>query len=703
MIRFLVLLLLPAAVMAQEGVLPLERIYAKPYIAGSRPEAVALSPDGATILYRRDTTARGTYRLWRMNADGNGKEMIADTLVGEIAWSPDGRSAACTRKGDLFFCDPAFAAFTRVTKSSDGASSLAWSKDGRILVFRQGGALLAVSPGKPGFTEIAKSPRKEVSERLVDLTPDGRRALIAESDREGEKEFLVPHFTGKDVTTSPLRSGLAKTRYGIAPVDTGATVWIKLPGEERFYGGDAAIAPDGRSLFIERFSADRRTRELFVAGIDSGKAKRIYDEHDDAWVEGGLATTRWMPDGKSIVTTSEREGWNQLYIMRADGSGRKRLTHGDWEVHWFDITPDGKTILFQANKDDLQQWQMYSLDIAGGAITRLSTRTGSYENPAMAGNGSVILADYSDFNRPTELAAIALHAPGAPAATDGHAAPPADRLLTDDVPAEFKSIHWITPEIVHFKARDGASVPAMVYRPEHPEPGRKYPTVVFVHGAGYLQNVERFWSYYYREAMFHTRLVQRGYVVVEIDYRGSAGYGRKFRTDIEMHLGGKDLDDEVDGLEYLSRFGYIDTQRVGIYGGSYGGFMTLMGLFCTDKYACGAALRAVTSWENYYRHNAWYTGARLGTPEDHPDAYKISSPITYADSLRRPLLILHGMVDDNVFFQDAVQLVAKLQKAKKPFELMVYPDEAHAFTEPDSWLDEYGRIEQFFDAHLLSR
>jgi len=274
-------------------------------------------------------------------------------------------------------------------------------------------------------------------------------------------------------------------------------------------------------------------------------------------------------------------------------------------------------------------------------------------------------------------------------------------FLTANVPDEFHSIRWITPDIVHFRARDGVTVPMMIYKPQHFDSTKQYPVVVFVHGAGYLQNVYRGWSYYYRETMFNNRLVQQGYVVVEVDYRGSAGYGRDFRTDVSMHLGGKDLDDEIDALEYLKHLGYIDSRRVGIYGGSYGGFLTLMGLFTTDAYACGAALRAVTSWENYFRHNAWYTEPRLGKPQEHPDAYRISSPVTYADSLKKPLLILHGMSDDNVFFQDAVQLIAKLQKANKQFELMIYPDEAHSFSEPTSWLDEYARIEQFFNKHLL--
>jgi dipeptidyl aminopeptidase/acylaminoacyl peptidase len=168
-----------------------------------------------------------------------------------------------------------------------------------------------------------------------------------------------------------------------------------------------------------------------------------------------------------------------------------------------------------------------------------------------------------------------------------------------------------------------------------------------------------------------------------------------------MHLGGKDLEDEIAGLDYLERTGFVDPARVGIYGGSYGGFIALMALFTTpDRWACGAALRAVSDWENYSRGNPWYCVQRLGTPDAHPDAYWRSSPIHFAGNLRRPLLILHGMRDDNVHFQDAAQLTERLIRYGKWFDLMMYPHEPHGFTAPASWIDEYRRIAEFFDQNL---
>lgn len=690
-LSFICSLFLTSAVFAQQKqdfVLSMERIFFKPYLAGSEPTGAEMSPDGSIVLFQWDSTARGNYRRWLTHSDGSAMHIIGDTLLGEIQWSPDSKSIACTKKGDVFLTDTGFQSFRRITKTDAYEHSLHWSPDGRILEFSSDNKLLAMNIEKPEIVDIAAASSKDASIHFIDFTPDGKRAVFVEYDQEGQQEFVVPHYTGKDVTTRSFKSGVGKSKIGIAPVDTGATVWIKLPGDQPYSFGHISVAPDGKSILLERFSMSSKKREMFVADTDSGKARLIYEETDKAWIEGGLCSTRWMPDGKHILTTSEKDGWNHLYMMTPEGKDVRQLTDGEWEIHWFAIAPGGGKIFFQANKDDHHQWQLFTLDLNSNMVSKLSSREGSYEDPTLSKTGDFIVASYSDFSKPPELIRV-------PTSTSG-----TELQLTHSIPEAFKRIDWVIPDIIHFKSRDGKSVPAMIYKPHDFSPGKKYPVVVFVHGAGYLQNVYRGWTYYNREYMFHTRLTQLGYVVFEVDYRGSAGYGHDFRTDVYMHLGGRDLDDELDGIEYLKHLGYIDSDHVGIYGGSYGGFMVLMGLFLSDRYACGAALRAVTSWENYYRHSRWYTEPRLGRPEDNPEAYKISSPVTYADSLRKPLLILHGMVDDNVFFQDAVQLIAKLQRARKQFEVMVYPDESHSFHEPESWFDEYSRIEEFFNRHL---
>src|SRR5690606_24586270 len=223
--------------------------------------------------------------------------------------------------------------------------------------------------------------------------------------------------------------------------------------------------------------------------------------------------------------------------------------------------------------------------------------------------------------------------------------------------------------------------------------------VLFVHGAGYLQNAHRGWSSYYREYMFNHLLASQGYVVLDVDYRGSAGYGRDWRTAIYRHMGGRDLADYVDAAQWLVRREGVDSTRVGIYGGSYGGFITLMGLFTQpDVFRSGAALRAVTDWAHY---NHGYTSRILNRPQDDPEAYRRSSPIYFAEGLRGDLLIAHGMLDVNVHFQDVVRLAQRLiELGKQDWELAVYPVEDHAFVHPESWTDEYRRVLGLFEETL---
>ncbi len=262
---------------------------------------------------------------------------------------------------------------------------------------------------------------------------------------------------------------------------------------------------------------------------------------------------------------------------------------------------------------------------------------------------------------------------------------------------EFRSYPWRAPEVITFTARDGASVYARLYKPANPHPAR--PAVLFVHGAGYLQNAHHWWSSYYREYMFNNMLCDNGYYVMDIDYRGSAGYGRDWRTGIYRHMGGKDLTDHVDAAQYLVKEFGVDPSRIGIYGGSYGGFITLMGLFTEPGvFAAGAALRPVTDWAQY---NHGYTSNILNEPFTDSLAYRRSSPLYFAEGLKDHLLICHGMVDVNVHYQDAVKLSQRLiELGKDNWELASYPMEDHAFTEPSSWTDEYKRIFLLFERVL---
>lgn len=273
----------------------------------------------------------------------------------------------------------------------------------------------------------------------------------------------------------------------------------------------------------------------------------------------------------------------------------------------------------------------------------------------------------------------------------------AEQVTSKAQSEEFRSYAWREPEIISFTSNDGAQVYARVYAPAHPHPNK--PAVLFVHGAGYLQNAHKWWSSYFREYMFNNMLADEGYYVMDIDYRGSAGYGRNWRTGIYRHMGGKDLDDHVDAVNYLVKTYGVNPQHIGVYGGSYGGFISLMALFTKpDVFAAGAALRPVTNWANY---NHGYTSNILNEPYNDSIAYRKSSPLYFAEGLKGHLLICHGMMDVNVHFQDAVELTQRLiELGKDNWQLAPYPMEDHGFVEPSSWTDEYKRIHELFETVL---
>ncbi len=667
--------------------LALKRIFDKPYIAGARPGIAALSPDGKHLLYQWDADANDRQRLWTISTSGGATHQVTDSAVSSCVWSPDGKRVAFTQKGDMFLDDPSFKAPTRLTKTPAGEGQLTWSNDGKHIAFATDN-IFVISADRSGLSQLTNKSSGDISYSILKFLPDAKRVLFVEYDRDGLPEFLVPRYTDVNVTAPKSKRGYARIRIGIAPVDTGKIVWMKTDSVA-FLLGNIRLSPDGRSVLYEQFSTNRKSRRMFVCNTDSGTLRLLYSEYDPKYIKQNFLGCDWMPDGKTIVFTSERDGWNHLYGMTRDSSDVRQLTSGPWEIHWFSVHPNGSSIYFNANKEEHAQWQIYSLRMKDKHIDRLSQQNGTYESPVVSKSGDVIVCEYSNFATPTELYAL----------RQGK-----EQRLTHSVTKEFQSVDWVIPEVVRFAARDSTVVPAMIYKPKQLDTLKKYPCVVFVHGAGYIQNIYRAWSYYYREYMFNTYLVNKGYIVFEVDYRGSMGYGRKFHQDVYLHLGGLDLQDELDGVEYLKRLGYIDSTRIGMYGGSYGGFLPLMALFRSpNTYAGAAVLRAVTSWENYYRHNPWYTEPLLGKPEENPEAYKISSPLTYADSLTKPLLILHGMVDDNVFFQDAAQLMQKLQKTGKKFEVMIYPGEGHGFSEPENWYDEYSRIDDFFDRNVLHK
>ena len=445
----------------------------------------------------------------------------------------------------------------------------------------------------------------------------------------------------------------------------------------------------GTGAVVDIRSTDNKDRWLALFDPTTGNLKTIDRQRDEAWIAGpGVgdfpASIFWL-DNNTIAYQSEKTGYSHLYKANITTGEKTQLTDGKFEVSNLSLSKDKKQFYFNANDRHPGDLQFYRLPVNGGKMERLTAQTGN-NDVSLSPDEKWMAIRYSYSNKPWELFLQE--------AKTGATARQVTNLAQS---AEFKSYAWRDPEIVTFTARDGAQVYARLYKPANPHPSK--PAVIFVHGAGYLQNVHKWWSTYQREYMFNNLLADNGYTVLDIDYRGSAGYGRDWRTGIYRHMGGKDLTDQVDGAKYMVEQLGVNPKNIGLYGGSYGGFITLMGLFKEpDVFKSGAALRSVTDWAHY---NHGYTSNILNEPYTDSLAYKRSSPIYYAEGLKGNLLMCHGMIDVNVHFQDIVRLTQRLiELGKNNWELAVYPLEDHGFVEPSSWTDEYKRIFNLFETTL---
>jgi dipeptidyl aminopeptidase/acylaminoacyl peptidase len=575
-------------------------------------------------------------------------------------------------------------------------------------------------------------PRFELADRqgVIDaaLSADDGYAYLVVTDRAQSRAVQVPRYVSESAYTEEINARTKvgdaqdRRRLAILNLKTGEAVWAGLDGitepiaiakppedDERpapapappaakrdVRWGTLLVSPDGRHVVASIRSVDNNNRWLASVDPATGHTRILDVVSDEAWVRevgpsnnvsGGLG---WLPDNRRVWFLAEHDGWMHLYTVdaTAEQPQRKQLTSGKFEIDSAQLSPDGTTFYIHSTEPHPGERHLYAMSVEGGPRTRLSSMTGS-TNGEIAPDNSMFGVIYSSATKPPEVYLMANRAAAAAS------------QVTTSTAEEWRSFKWVEPQLITYKARDGVDVYARLLTPEMVGARRNAttPAVVFVHGAGYLQNAHRYWSTYYREYMFHHLLASRGYVVLDPDYRASAGYGRDWRTAIYRWMGGKDLQDVVDGAKYLVDTQKVHAKRIGVYGGSYGGFITLMAMFTTpDVFAAGAALRPVTDWAHY---NHQYTANILNEPQSDIEAYRKSSPIYFAEGLKGALLIAHGMVDVNVLFQDSVRLVQRLIELRKEnWEFAPYPVEDHGFIGETSWADEYKRILKLFDENL---
>lgn len=736
--------------------LSIDRIMQGPQFFGYAPQDVRWSGDGQRIYFRwkqTTDTQDKPFDTWVLPRVSGAPRKLSEEEAKlappiEAVTTRDRSKSVYAQSGDLFLYDYLTDKATQLTKTADVEKDPHFTQDERRVAFTRSGNLY-VMPLGPGpveqLTEIGagkeepKAPdpktsqgtlqiqesalltavrertqRREEAEakqkrehprkpfkledkqtvQRLQLCPNEKCVLaLVEDGAKGAKGDDVPNFVTESSYTAMItgRTNVGDSqennRVLVLDVDTGDGKWVDLGlGDRSVSQYMPVFNQQGTSAVMLARANDNKDRWILSLDTTMAKAMTIFADHDDAWIDGpGYETLGWLKNGSDVYFVSERDGWAHLYTVPAAGGSFKQITSGKFEVESVDVSNDGSKFYLTTSETGPAERHFYSQSVSGGPRTRITTSAGKHD--VTLSRDEAYMADVSSYvNRPPEIY-TSENRPGAAAV-----------VRSDSPSAEFKQYPWLDAPIVQVPARDGAMIPARLFRPANARPGG--PAVVFVHGAGYLQNVHKYWSPNYpREFMFHHFLMEHGYTVLDLDYRASAGYGRDWRTAIYRHMGGKDLDDNVDGAKWLVEQQGVDPKRIGIYGGSYGGFITLMAMFTTpDVFAAGAALRPVTDWSHY---NHGYTSNILNTPQADDEAFKKSSPIFFAEGLKGALLMLHGMVDTNVFFQDTVRLTQRLIELRKEnWSVAFYPVEDHAFVRPESWADEYKRIFKLFEENL---
>ncbi len=540
----------------------------------------------------------------------------------------------------------------------------------------------------------------------LQIDPTAHFVLLKQEQEPDVKPTEVPHYIAADAhvfnekSRGKVSNEEPSQRLFLHNLHSDSLVELDFSGLTQLNTQDRALifhpvifAKTSALALLDIRSADNKDRWIVRIDLVTQQIQELEHQHDSAWIGGpGISswnfetgTLGWLKDAKVIYFQSEQSGYSHLYTLDLQTKTKLALTSGNYEVHEVRLSKDSSSFWLSTNMNHPGTRSFHQLDLKTLKMKPLLAEQGAYE-VQLSPDEKQLAYRFSTSTQPWEIFTCSLKNPK-------------DQVqITTSTTEIFSTYPWQKPEILSFKASDGVEVYARMYTPK--AKNKNGAAVLFVHGAGYLQNAHHYWSYYQREFMFHQMLIEKGYTVLDVDYRASEGYGRNYRTAIYRHMGGRDLQDFVDAKQFLvSQYG-IDSNRVGIYGGSYGGFITLMGLFTEPgTFACGAALRSVTDWAHY---NHEYTTNILNTPTADPEAYRQSSPIHFAEGLQDPLLILHGMIDDNVQFQDVVRLNQRLiELGKKDWWMALYPVERHGFQYTSSWTDEYRRILELFDTYLL--
>ena len=696
----------------------LEKLYTRPFVWGTSPSEVTWSKQGHALLFLWNADGNRFLDLYSYNPDRKKltrltqMEAVRDVLnrteaekddrrktylmpregITAFRLSRDGTHAAFAYDGEVYIvASDGSAQPFRLTRTKSAESKPQLSADAAKVSYQRDGQLFVQDLKSGQLWQVTDIEEKE-SLGDTGWSPDGKRFFY--SVRTGKpRQLVLPNYSGRVVSAHTFDRSLAgdeapETRIYVIGAD-GTRPLEMLPPEwgAKTYGDPPEWSPDSRILVRRVIHPNLKRQQLLVLDAATGKARVVFEQSDAAWAE--LSSFGWSPDSSHIFFTNDRDGFEHLYKIPAQGGNAEQLTRGAWEIHKErSVARDpqwvGDYLYFSSTEAGPSERQFYRIRPDGSGKERLSKREG-INIGSVSADGEYIATLEADLDNPFDL-----YVNGRP--------------VTMSPRPEFSRYQWPRTQFVTFPSRrDRKTVAAKILLPPGYRVGERnqkpLPAVLFIHGSGFATSVLKQWgSYQELRYVFNCYLANKGYVVLDLDYRGSSGYGRDWRTGVHLNMGGPDLEDVLGGVDYLQSLGNIDMRRIGIWGVSYGGFMTNMAMFLSpDTFRAGAGWASVNDWENY---NAFYTEQRLTKPQQNPEAYRRSSPINFSGMLKNPLLVVHGIVDNNVMFQDAVELTQKLIQEGKEFSQIYYPEESHGFVRDETLIDSFRRTADWLDRHL---
>ena len=664
------------------------------------PSEPVWSPDGRRIAFVWDRA--GISNLYLADASGAGATPVALTNFSEgpvsgAFWSHDSATIYFPHRGDLWQVSASGGEPRAVWTTPSTESNIMMSPDGKQVAFVRasgsaGSDLLVRSLSGAKETHLVHD---DAGLGAIAWSPDGSRISYSAGARSIRHEEAPEYSGSKIIYTITERT---PGQLFVIPASGGKPVSLKTP-----VGFEGARWLDATHVIFDRQSADFKKRTILVADIVSGVVHLLHEDVEEQFwsIPGNSGSaSQPSPDGRWIAFLSDVDGWDHLYVMPAAGGEPIQITKGKFEA-WRPVwSHDGKKIAFDANEPDHPGDRRLGIaDLGAGPsaakIIYITSGRGTNIAPLWSPDDSRLVYQHTDLQNSADLFTIDARAGATP------------HRLSDSMPADVDRSLFVEPEYVHFPGADGSPVPGWLFVPKNLDRTKKHAAIVWIHGDGINQNydgwhVQRNYAVYYS---FHQYLLQQGYVVFAPDYRGSIGYGRVWRNGVFMDVGGKDAKDAWMSANYLKTLPYVDPERIGVWGLSYGGFFTLIAM--TDQptlFRAGVDVAGVVDYAMYYTdpyHGSW-TASRIGTPEQNPRVYANASPVSHIDKLARPLLVLHGTADVNVPYLESVRLIDEVLKQNKGdlVSFMVYPGEFHYFTRAQVLRDAWRRVDEFFRANL---